>query len=224
MFSVRLGMSGAAWLKVFIENPGFLHAVQCGLLQPGQRHPSLAGDVPALRAIAGSKLPTGVEGISFDDWFTRQYILDTSVSVGRKVYALVTPDSTIASGLQSPSVTLNYFETRADGDEILLNGTAYATYLDSENNPVQAGEGSAPVQAGEGFFTVNVQTDQVSNVGRYSLNFAIGGLVARTYVPIGFTSDFQGVVVGGGSLGGNINVQQTTLPPVTTRGGTDQRQ
>ncbi|MES2463080.1 MAG: hypothetical protein V4671_21050 [Armatimonadota bacterium] len=221
MFLVRLGMSGAVWLKLHIENQQFFQKFNAEYYAQVSGNGNIAGDVPALRAMAGRQLPAGVEGIPFDDWFVRQYILDTSVSVGSKVYAFVIPgDAGDADNLQSALTILNYFNTKADGDETLLNGRAYATYLDSDNAPVQAGEGSAPVQDGEGRFTMNVFTDQTSGVGRYSLNFAVGGLVARTYLPIGFNTDFQGVVAGAGSLSGSVALQQVTLPPVSSRSGT----
>jgi hypothetical protein len=220
MFLPRLGMSGAVWLKVYIENTSFFRQFNADYYTQVSDNASLAGNVPQLRSIAGNKLPNGVEGVTWDEWFTRQYILDTSVTVGPKLYAFVVPSDPDAVNLQTALIGLDYFNTKSDGDETLLNGRAYATYLDSENFPIQAGEGSTVVQDGEGFFTMNVSTDQTSGVGKYSLNFAVGGLVARTYLPVGFITDFQGVVTGANSLAGNLTLQQTTLPPVSTRNGT----
>ncbi|MBC8103568.1 MAG: hypothetical protein H7Z41_13400 [Cytophagales bacterium] len=219
MILARLGMSGAAWLKVYIENQNFFRDFNADYYAQFNGNANLGGDVPALRAIAAGKLPGGVEGISFGDWFTRQYILDTSVSAGQKLFAFVTPfplEDVGGTVDQSPSVILVYFRTLADGDEELLNGPAYATYLDSSNATIQLGQGSVQIEQGAGFFTPNVN---LSGQDRYSLNFTAGGLTVRTYLPFGFTGDFQGVVVGANSLGGNVTVQQTTLPPVSTRGG-----
>jgi hypothetical protein len=218
MLLARIGMSGAAWLKIYIENTSFFRDFNAEYYAQVSGNPNLAGNVPALRALAGSKLPGGVEGIPFDDWFTQQYILDTSVSVGTKVYAFIAPFDPDLDGseLQSASIVVNYYNSRPDGDEILLNGQAFATYLDYENAPIQAGAGAAPVEQGEAIFTF---VSQASGVGRYSLNFAVGGLVARTYLPIGFSADFQGVVAGVRSLTGSVDIQQVTLPPVTSRGG-----
>lgn len=221
MFYPRLGMSGAVWLKVYIENQSFFRQFNADYYQQVSANANLAGDVPSLRTIAAGKLPNGVEGITFNDWFTRQYVLDTSVSLGPKLYAFVIPfDPEVESQSQSPSVGLVYFNTKSDGDETLLNGIAYATYLDTSNSPVQLGEASKEIVGGEGLITILAQTDGSSGVGRYSLNFAVGGLVARTYFPIGFSTDFQGVVVGANSLSGSLTFQQTSLPPVSTRSGT----
>jgi hypothetical protein len=108
--------------------------------------PALRGDTTQLLnlarqtlvAISGNPNPT-VEGIPFDQWVRRQYILDTSVTYGRKLHAQMFP---YASGLQPDEqavfpVFLTYFQTTRVGnswDESLLNGTCYPIYWDFAYN------------------------------------------------------------------------------------------
>jgi len=51
---------------------------------------SLPGDVPGLKDVVAQVLPQ-VEGMSWYDWFQRQYILDTSVHTGLKLYTWNVP-------------------------------------------------------------------------------------------------------------------------------------
>ena len=90
MLWARIGMSGAAWLKVYIENQSFFrdfNAAYYAQFDPNAT-PSIAGNVPALRALAAPLLPGGVEGLGWNDWFTRQYVLDSSIAPGNKPFRL----------------------------------------------------------------------------------------------------------------------------------------
>jgi hypothetical protein len=221
MLLPRLGMSGAAWLKVFVEDPLFFRrfneAYYAQFDQNAQ--PSLAGNVPALRAIAAPLLPGGVEGIPWEAWYEQQYILDTSVSVGQKLYAFVLPEALDEQGGQSSSVTLVYFRGEPNGDETLLNGTGYATYFDAQNARIPSlGPASEQTQiganesAGEGFLTTLAFPTPGFDASRITMDFHVGNsnVTARTYLPSGFSGDFQAVALGPNARG-NATITQTTV-------------
>jgi hypothetical protein len=125
-FVLRSGMAGAAWAKAYVENPNFFSSFNAAYYQ--RFAPGLAGNVPALKAIAASVVPT-VEGLAFDDWYRRQHILDTSVRDGRHfwVYAVPTWDP---GDHENRSLALLFFnfQRAASGNETPLGGTAKLTY------------------------------------------------------------------------------------------------
>lgn len=121
---VRAGMAQAAWYKVYAENHDFFkefNARYYAQYLPNES-PPLAGDTVRLRAIARSVVPE-VEGLPFDDWFRRQFIFDTSLKVGPKLYTFFLPDQRTAI------LIIYYFITLADGSEAALTGTVRLRYL-----------------------------------------------------------------------------------------------
>ncbi len=213
MFLARTAMSGAAWLKVYVENPSFFrqfNEAYYGQLNAGGT-PGLAGNVPALRALAQNFAPN-VEGQPFGAWYERQWVLDTSVSLGRKLYAFVLPsdpEDQAGQRQQSATIVLVYFNTKPNGDEDLLSGRAYATYYDVDNNQLflNAESEQTVIAEGEGFLTTLrfAQGDNSDNTW-LAMSFHIGNETARTYLPQGTTGDFQVVVLGAKT--GRINVSQ----------------
>ncbi len=207
----RIGMSGAAWLKVYIENPDFFrlfNEAYYARFDPAAS-PSLAGNVPELKNIAALLLPNGVEGAPFADWFARQYILDTSVSVGRKLYAFVIPGSFDATKGQSNLIQVIYYHTKPDGDEELLDGQVYSIFHDATGATVRLGVASEQVQLLDGEGSITTQSFTIGE-GRLTLDFSVGTETARTYVPSGFTGNLQAVVLGANASGRAISVTQTT--------------
>ena len=223
MLLPRAGMSGAAWLKVYIENQGFFrqfnaaYYAQLDPAAPGK----LAGNVPVLRQIAAPLLPNGVEGLPWDAWFERQYILDSSVSVGNKLYAFVVPFANDATNGQSASVTLVYFRGETTGDETLLSGQAYSTYFDSTNARVNLGIAAetATIAAGEGAISTLTFPTTGFDTGRITMDFRAGNSSVRSYIASGFAGDFQGVVLGPNAKG-SLTVTETTIPPINVRTAT----
>jgi hypothetical protein len=217
MLWARIGMSGAAWLKVYIENPSFFrdfNAAYYARFEPNAT-PSIAGNVPVLRSLAAPLLPDGVEDISWNDWFQRQYVLDTSVSPGTKLFPFVIPAQRDVSGRQTTSVTLVYYRTEKSGDETLLNDRAYASYFDDNNSALSLGSGSEQtnIVEGEGGFSISTTNAAGSDATRLTMEFTAGDQSARTYLPVGFDGDFQGVILL--KLGAkNMSVVHTTLEPV----------
>lgn len=222
MLQSRMGMSGAAWLKCYIENKDFFKSFNAAYYAAADAQgAALAGNVPALKSLAAGVLPA-VESLPFSEWFAQQYILDTSVTTGPKLYAYVLPRQPSAgNGEQSSLIALVYYRTKPDGDEELLSGRAYATYFNSDNARITLGGGSqqTQIEAGEGFLTTLAFPNQGFDDGRLVADFAVGGLTTRTYLSQGINGDFLGIMTGG--VDGDVAVSQTTvLAPITTRNAT----
>ncbi|MCS6923786.1 MAG: hypothetical protein NZM10_05350 [Fimbriimonadales bacterium] len=213
LWLARYQMAGAVWLKLATEYPSFF-------LEFNRRYyqnyaPGLRGDTTALfnlakqtlAALAGNPNPT-VEGIPFEQWVRRQYILDTSVTYGRKLHAQMLP---YASNLQPDeravfTVFLTYFQTVRVGngwDEVLLNGTSYPIYWDYNFNRLTLSPQYERVD-------INLGTGAVvpSFVGaetadqRLTVDFGVGTEGVRIYYPsrkvqgTNFRNNFFGVVFG----------------------------
>ena len=222
MLAPRLGMSGAAWLKVYIENQNFFAQFNAAYYNQLNGQANLTGDIPTLKNIAAN-IVANVEGQSFAQWYAQQYVLDTSVSLGNKLYAFVIPGQpTPKDGRldQSTLIALVYFRTHPDGDEELLPGRAYATYFDSANARLNLGPSSeqAEIVVGEGFFTTfGHPTGDGKDAQRFTMDFHVGNESARSYTNFGLSGDFQAIVLG--TVTGSVALSQATLPPVTTRPG-----
>ena len=134
MLVPRLQMSASAWLKVAAENPAFFHTFNDAYYAALAANPNLKNDIPGLKALAGGIVPT-VEGLPFTDWYSRQYVLDTSVSIGNKLYAWalpVRPDA--GQDDYALAVVLVYYKTVLTtggvSDETELNGICFPIYWD----------------------------------------------------------------------------------------------
>ncbi len=135
LYLLRYQMSGSAWQKVLVQYPAFISTLNQAVIA----NPSLAQDLPslltecqqAMDTLAGSSGST-VEGLSFAQWFRRQFILETHQTNGSKI--LVEPVA-ITGGLSSSDygvfiVQANYFQTLANGNETLLSGTCFPIFWD----------------------------------------------------------------------------------------------
>ncbi|MDH7569151.1 MAG: hypothetical protein QHJ73_06150, partial [Armatimonadota bacterium] len=126
LFVFRSAMAGAAWVKCYIENNNFFRDFNAAYYQrfTGQ----LAGHIPTLKAIAAQIVPT-VEGLPFEDWYRRQYILDTSVSPGRHLWVWSLPQFNRDDNAGAYLVLFLYhFNRDANGNELPLAGTADLVY------------------------------------------------------------------------------------------------
>ncbi len=207
MLVPRLQMSSTAWLKCYIENPNFFQAFNAAYYAAFAADPSVANDTNRLRQFAAAAAPT-VEGLPFDDWLERQYVLDTSVTPGRKLYAYVQP--TFPSGAQGEdsgaAIFLVYYQTTPDGDELDRNGTANLVYWDYSfsNRLFLPSFETATITNGFGsvapFFT-NIGGDPADRM-RVAIDVPVNQEYVRVYFPAGQTgtedqpNDFSGVVVG----------------------------
>ncbi len=155
----RIAMSTGAWLKVAAENPQCFRLFNAALISLPDPI-SVRGDTIALVDLMREIVPQ-VEGMDFYDWYRRQYVLDTGVSVGPKLYAFAVP---LHIGIL---LILNHYRTGADGDEFPLYGIAQLVYRNDQTDDLYAEEGNeAEIYDGEGFIA-----PQFFNIGGANLVF-----------------------------------------------------
>jgi hypothetical protein len=155
----RIAMSAGAWLKVAAENSQCFRLFNAALLSLPDPM-AVRGNTIALVDLMREIVPR-VEGMDFYDWYRRQYVLDTGVSVGPKLYAFAVP---LHIGIL---LILNHYRTSADGDEFPLNGIAQLVYRNDLTDDLYAEEGNeAEIYDGEGFIA-----PQFFNIGGANLVF-----------------------------------------------------
>ncbi len=207
MYLPRMQMAGSAWLKVYLEDNAFFKKFNQQYY--AQYNPNetvkLSGDIPRLKAIAASVLSGGtVEGLPFDRWYERQYILDTSVSFGKKVYAWVVPDRA-DPGQDNPgmSIVLMHYHTGADGDETPLNDVCYPIYWDhNQQNRLFLGAQYERIDILDGEGTAAPQFINIGGAQRVLIDLPVGGLHLRVPFAAGYggttgdPNNLYGVVLG----------------------------
>ncbi|MCX6361808.1 MAG: hypothetical protein NT029_18550 [Armatimonadetes bacterium] len=220
MLIPRLQMSGSAWLKVWTEAPGFFSAFNRAYYAVLAGDPGAGNSIPKLVAVASQALssvgaPT-VEGLPFTDWYQRQYVLDTSVSAGSKLYTMVSnlrPDTDTADDYGVGCVFSHYtttFDAHGNSDEVDKAGTVYPIYSDYttttrfflgaqyERADIQNGMGSvAPT-----FFNTVGGDPAFAGRMRIVMDFPVNGLDSRLAMAprsmgtLVAPRNFWGVVVG----------------------------
>lgn len=157
----RIAMARAAWLKCYIENKDFFSGFNtryyeqlqtlAGASGVGTVQEGLPGNVPALKLIASEVVPQ-VEGQSFFGWFENNYVLDTSVHLGPKLYVWNIPLET------SVALIAELYTTLTGGDEQPEGGRADTVYWSydfayklyaEEGNVIDIASSGASI--GEGF-------------------------------------------------------------------------
>ena len=222
MLQPRLGMAGAAWLKVWMENPDFFRQLNESYYAAVDADPTgnLQGNVPFLAALV-KNVVSDVEGLPFQQWMQRQFILDTSITGGTKLYPFILPSENSAATGQSALIALVYYRTTPVGDETLLDGRAFAEYHDATGSRIPSlGSSSEQAQVvdGEGFLTTLSFPSQGFDDGRITMDFSIGQMTTRAYLPSGITGDLQ-VIWAGTAPTGDVNVTQLLTPGGQQRNG-----
>lgn len=170
----RIGMSAGAWLKVAAENPQCFRLFNAALISLPDPI-TVRGDTITLVDLMREIVPR-VEGMDFYDWYRRQYVLDTGVSIGPKLYAFAVP---LHIGIL---LILNHYRTSADGDEFPLYGIAQLVYRNDLTDDLYAEEGNeAEIYDGEGFIA-----PQFFNIGGANLVFVdifVNGLALTVSFP-----------------------------------------
>ncbi len=145
----RVAMARAAWYKCYIEDPQFF--ANFNQIYYQSFYEGLPGDIPGLKDIATSAIGT-VEGMNFYDWYERQYVLDTSVRTGSKLYTWNIPL------VQSVALIAEHYSTDSSGDESPRGGQGRCIYWNySRTLSLYAEEGyvidvaSSGPSAGEGY-------------------------------------------------------------------------
>ncbi|MCE5239069.1 hypothetical protein LLH23_11305 [bacterium] len=206
MLAWRIAMARAAWLKCYIENEDFFKDFNTAYYAAYTS--DLAGDIPSLKEIAASVVPT-VEGTPFVEWYEQQYVLDTSVQVGKKLYTWNVPLE------DSVALICELYQTSGAGDETPLGGTAATVYWDYTNGvELYAEEGNAiaisssGATPGEGYLIPTFYN--VGGAQRITVQIDVEGLrgeYAYPYAKRGFDSssnNLYGAIVGDGT--GSVDV------------------
>ena len=239
MLIPRMQMSSTAWLKCYIENPLFFKNFNAAYYAAQAADPTVANDVLRLRSLAAGVVPQ-VEGLPFGEWYERQYVLDTSVTPGRKlyVYAFPTFPTTGSSGDSGAAAFVVYYDTTTGGDEVDRDGTGNVIYWDYSYQNRLTLPSFETVEVRNGFGTVS---PFFTNIGgtppdqmRVAMDFPVNREYVRINMPAGVTgtptnpNNFSGVVVGadagalsvtfdgGGTI--NTNVVQGVFGAVGTAG------
>jgi hypothetical protein len=224
IYLARYQMAGSAWQKVLVEYPAFASTFnQAFYAQPG-----LQGNVPGLIDLAEDTLFTlggpgaTVEGREFGEWFVRQHILETRDTLGQKL--MVQPIPLPAVGGSSDFgvflVQATYFETRSNGDEILLGGLSYPIFWSTNFDRIfpSTQEDTMPIAGAYGAVAPNLPSLFGGQPYRAAIDIPVLDEIVRSYVPAGGVStgsnpnpnDFYGTVLGvPGGTGVTIRVRVT---------------
>ncbi len=192
IYLLRYQMAGSAWQKVLTEYPGFAAAYNAAFYS----NPGLQGDIPGLIQLAQTTLDTlaggpnaTLENRSFANWFARQHILETRATRGQKLLIQPVPLPPIggSSDFGVYLIQATYFETRANGDEILLGGTCYpifwTTLFDRIFPSVQ--EDVMPIAGAYGSVAPNLPDLFGGQPYRCAVDLPVLDRVARAYIPAG---------------------------------------
>jgi hypothetical protein len=216
MLVPRLQMSSTAWLKCYIENPNFFKQFNTGAangLGTGGYYAAFATDnstansVTKLRQIAKNALPT-VEGLDFDAWFEQQFVLNSSITPGNKlfVYAQPTFPNNQQGSDSGAALFVVYYRTTSTGDESDLSGTANLIYWDYNFINRLLLPSFEVVDVTNGFGTVAPFFNDIggnpADKMRIAIDVPLNQQTVRVYLPAGHTgtanapNDAQGVLVG----------------------------
>ncbi len=229
LYLMRYRQGGTAWAKFFAEYPpGFFSVLLDEYYSAFDMNSNVKGDVAALKTIAQNAMniikgPNAtIEGDLFNTWHRKQYILDTTVSLGRKIHIESIP---IVSGLGGNdfgvfAIWASYFETLNNmGDEQLLSGTSFPLYWDSTFSRMSLTGQDDRMDITAGFGSVTPNLPDIFGFGgsaqyyKATVELPVGEVIARTILPAGaiataanpFPKNFFGTVVGfdGAKVGGN---------------------
>jgi hypothetical protein len=115
----RVAMSRSAWFKCWVEDDTFFRRFNEAYY--ANFSDDLPGNIPALRVLGSQVLPR-VEGMPFQEWYQRQWVLDTSIRVGPKLFIWNIPLT------QAIALVAEHFYTNVEGDETPRGGQARTTY------------------------------------------------------------------------------------------------
>ncbi|HWP30970.1 MAG TPA: hypothetical protein VNK96_04475 [Fimbriimonadales bacterium] len=239
IFLMRYRQAGTAWAKFFAEySPGFFASFLEDYYTAFINNPAISGDIPALVSLMQNAMDevkgTGakIEEQPFADWVRRQYILDTTVSLGRKMFVESIP---IIFGLSGNdfgvfAIWTSYYETYPGGEEQLLSGTSFPIYWDSVFSRMflTGQDDRVDFAAGFGSVTPNLLDIFGGVYYKATVELPLGENIARTILPAGaiatsknpIPNNFYGTVVGfdgfvtggDGSIGGFVRI---TIPGKT---------
>ncbi|MBI2300366.1 MAG: hypothetical protein HYU66_15710 [Armatimonadetes bacterium] len=196
---VRASLAQCAWLKVYAENPDVFKTFNQAYYS--RFNGGLRGNVPILRSLIRAAVPQ-VEGFGFDDWYRRQYVFDTAVVPGAKLYVFNHPQKDFDSFNQpnnSLPMNIYHFQVSSANEELPLGGQADIDYTAydgvSLNNAVEGANGPGALHTGIGeagntaglgsvdplFF--NIAGDQQVQMQRIEVLVSVNGLQRLIWYP-----------------------------------------
>lgn len=228
IFLMRYRQSGTAWSK-FIDpyGPAFFGSFLSSYYTQFNLDNSTASNVAALKVIAQGAMDTlnggpnaTIEGQSFANWSKHQYILDTTISRGKRMFVEPIPITTglFGSDFGVFAIWATYFETLASGNETLLSGTCYPLFWNVDFNRVfpEGQTDRMDIAAAFGEVTPNLTDDFGGDFYRAVVELPVADVIGRAIVPVGsiatpgspIPKDFFGTVLGfeGAVTGGDPNV------------------
>jgi len=195
----RIAMARAAWYKCYIEDPQFF--ANFNQLYYQSFYEGMQGDVPALKDTATAAIGT-VEGMNFYDWYERNYVLDTSIRTGSKLYTWNIPLE------RAVALIVEHYVTDASGNESPRGGQARCIYWNySRTLSLYAEEGyvidvaTSGVSAGEGYLIPTFYN--IGGAQQVTVQMDLNGLRAEYPYPYGVRgfdpgeNDFYGGIRGG---------------------------
>ena len=198
--TVRAYLSQAAWLKAYAEQPGLFANFNDAYYTQLAGNPTLAGNIPRLKVLMRGIAPT-VEGLDFNDWYRRQYVLDTAVLPGGRLYVFNIPQKDFITGEPTNSLPMNVYHFDVDSTNVHrpLTGTVtfdYTAYDGFDLNPaVEGASGPSAVQTDIGtagnepgigsavplFF--NIAGDQQVQMQRIDVDVQVNGMDRLIHFP-----------------------------------------
>jgi len=188
MLVYRMCQARSAWTKCYVEDDQFFrnfnrqYYAKLNASSAAQRK-LLPGDTPALLELCQAAL-LSVEGTPFISWYRQQYVLDTSVTVGPKLFCWNLPVREDATQTDGIILMVAHYETDPTGNETPRSGTAELTYWDyTFTKSLFANEGyeieiaATGDMAGQGFLFPNFLS--VGDPQRITVEMELNGLVGR---------------------------------------------
>lgn len=211
IYLLRYKMSGSAWQKIIAEYPAFIKQFN----QAFYADTSIANDRGALFALGQTVLDTisgtinaQVEGLPFATWARRQFILETGLTLGRKLLVEpipLAPDSG-TSDFGVYLVQATFFETLAGGNETLLSGVSYPIFWSEAYDRIfpSAQEDRMDIAGAYGAVVPNLPDLHAGSPYRCEIDIPVQDRNVRCFVPAGGVAtgsnptpnDFYGTVSG----------------------------
>ncbi len=241
LWLLRYRMAGAAWQKMAVEHAGFISNFNAGFYA----NPGIASNVPSLITLAQNTLnsiapssPT-IEGVTFAQWFQRQFILETKTTSGRKVLVQPVPitNNLLATDFGPFLIQANYFQTLTGGDEVLSGATSYPIFWEGDISLTRlfttAQDETMTITGAFGSIAPNLPDVNSGVPYRATIDIPVADQLGRVYLPAGSIAtgtnttpnDFYGTVTGvflqsGDSLRLQVTVGGASIPdvPVTDQG------
>jgi hypothetical protein len=200
MLFYRIAMARSVWLKCWAENNNFFSAFNAAYYAAYTS--TLPGDVPGLKDVVAQVLPQ-VEGMSWYDWFQRQYILDTSVHTGLKLYTWNAPT------VDSVLLLVEHFLTGTDGDESPRGGSGTLTYWSYDFTtslyvePIDTTVTLPATGTGAGEGSLNPTFSSIGDPQCVTVQLDLDGMRGMYPYPYGMRgdnpgqNDFYGAIIGG---------------------------